>query len=166
MNMTFNNASSANIERIIYTTDSLPPMRYVIPHLPPMLFMEKRITWERGKGTTSCELKNDTFYMQNNIFKGHWLIEFLAQGIAVIAGTEEAVDNKTTVHSFGFIVSIDKFKIHSVQQLKAGETVIIRVERVFHLHPTSVHNATAFCNEEIIAEGQFKTFLMLEGFKK
>ncbi len=138
--------------------NELPPLEYTLPHSGKMLLIQERLEWEPGRGVCSCVLKNDAHYMSKDGFKAHWLIEIIAQAIAVTAGTEVVLEGVANPNSFGFLVAVDQFSVQDTFKLKEGSILILEAQRIFHYPPSSVYEACAWLDSTKIAKGVFKTF--------
>ena len=83
---------------------------HLIPQRPPFVMIDKILSSEEGKTSTTFYIKEDNIFSENGFFREPGMIENIAQSFAAGRGYEGAKEKKDP--QIGYIGSIKALKIH------------------------------------------------------
>jgi len=136
------------------------PASGLIPHRPPMLLVDKLISFDDGSGTVEACLDSGSILVDGSgKLDEVALIEIIAQGYATIKGYDDLRNGKPVQE--GFLVGIRKLALSG--QAFAGERLSVNIKTVGSFEGFSVVEGEIRRNEEIIAAGSLKLWLVNDG---
>ncbi len=134
----------------------------LIPHRPPMLLVDRLLSFESSSGVVEASLASDSILANS---KGELcevaLVEMLAQGYATVKGYEDLINGKPVQE--GYLVGIRRFSFSG--QAYAGDKLTINIRTVGSFEGFSVVEGEIYAAEEIIASGSIKLWLVNDGSK-
>lgn len=134
------------------------PAIELIPHRPPMLLVERLLSYEPGgSGTVEACLDSSSFLAsKQGVLDEVAMVEMLAQGYAAIKGYDDLLCGKPVQE--GFLVGIRKFRMSG--RVSAGERLVITINTVGSFEGFAVIEGQIRSAEEIIATGFIKLWLV------
>jgi 3-hydroxymyristoyl/3-hydroxydecanoyl-(acyl carrier protein) dehydratase len=152
--------------------DSSIDIKNYLPHKAPMLMVDKFVDIDNQKVETIFEIKEDTIFVQNNIFIEAGLIENAAQTCSSIVAQRYFIDeNNQEIHDvevIGFISTIKSIKIYSLP--KVGDILTTKAVLLSKFITDDYSLCTLSChtfnNEKLILEGEINLFLQENSSKK
>lgn len=132
-----------------------------IPQKPPMVMVDRLVSFEDKTTVTSFVVKEDNIFAENGFLMEPGLIENMAQTAAAGAGLKPGV--KEGKAPLGFIGGIRNLKIHSLPEV--GDELITSVTVEHEVFDATVVTAKISCMDKLIAECELKIFLIPEQSK-
>jgi predicted hotdog family 3-hydroxylacyl-ACP dehydratase len=136
------------------------PAAGLIPHRPPMLLVDRLISFDSGSGIVEACLDSGSILVDSTgRLDKVALVEILAQGYATIKGYDDLINGKPVQE--GFLVGIRKLKLSG--EAFAGERLSISIKTVGSFEGFAVVEGEIRRADEIIASGSLKLWLVNEG---
>ena len=138
---------------------SLPcPAERLIPHRPPMLFIDSLIKRVGDKATALVRVPANSICIDpDRGILPEFFVEIMAQTMAAANGYD-ALSEKSEPRN-GFLVGLDKFQL---LEKTAGETMRIEITKTFEFGPVKIIEGQVFCNDKVLAVGEVKVWEDLE----
>ena len=133
-------------------------IRDYIPQKSPMVMIGKLLEADGSLTRTSYTITNDNVFYKDGRFREAGLIENMAQTAA--AGTGFMSKRKNQPPPVGFIGGIKNLRINSLPGLGDEITTQIKIEH--EIFDARVASGIIFLNDSVIAECEFKIFLLKE----
>jgi len=147
-------------------------IKHYLPHQPPMLMVDKFVDIDDQHVETVFEIKEDTLFVQNNIFLESGLIENAAQTCSSIVAQSYFIDENNKeisgIEVIGFISTIKSITIHSLP--KVGDTLTTKAVLLSKFITDDYSLCTLSCQtfhkDELLLEGEINLFLQENISKK
>ena len=147
-------------------------IKHYLPHQAPMLMVDKFIDMDDQHVETIFEIKEDTLFVQNNIFLESGLIENAAQTCSSIVAQSYFIDENNQeisgIEVIGFISTIKSIKIHSLP--KVGDTLTTKAVLLSKFITDDYSLCTLSCQtfhkDKLLLEGEINLFLQENISKK
>ena len=97
----------------------------LIPQREPFIMVDKLISFDEKKFTSSLLISSDNFFSRNNLFQEEGIIENIAQTAAAGAGYSFKINNKDI--KLGYIGAIKNVIIHSLPIVNTTITTNIKL---------------------------------------
>jgi predicted hotdog family 3-hydroxylacyl-ACP dehydratase len=147
-------------------------IKHYLPHQAPMLMVDKFVDIDSQQVETVFEIKEDTLFVQNNIFLESGLIENAAQTCSSIVAQSYFIDENNKeisgIEVIGFISTIKSITIHSLP--KVGDTLTTKAVLLSKFITDDYSLCTLSCQtfhkDELLLEGEINLFLQENISKK
>lgn len=147
-------------------------IKHYLPHQAPMLMVDKFVNIDSQQVETIFEIKEDTLFVQNNIFLESGLIENAAQTCSSIVAQSYFIDENNKeisgIEVIGFISTIKSITIHSLP--KVGDTLTTKAVLLSKFITDDYSLCTLSCQtfhkDELLLEGEINLFLQENISKK
>jgi 3-hydroxymyristoyl/3-hydroxydecanoyl-(acyl carrier protein) dehydratase len=145
--------------------DTLIDIKKYLPHRYPMLMVDMILIMDEKKVETIFEIKENSFFIQNNILTEVGLIENAAQTCSSVIAKDYFVDennlDKEDVDVVGFISTIKTLKIYKLP--KAGDTIktiaTLASKFISSEYSLCTMNCKTFHKEELLLEGEINLLI-------
>jgi len=127
-----------------------------IPQKPPMVMIDRLLSVGDQVTVTSLMVREDNIFCENGLLREPGLIENMAQTAAAGAGLKPGVENGNP--PMGFIGGIKNLHIYSLPEIGTELTTKVTVEH--EIFDATVVNGKIFAAETLLAECEFKIFLI------
>lgn len=131
------------------------PAEILVPHRPPMLFIDSLIERVADRATASAVVPENGICVDS--VQGvlpEFFIEVIAQTMAAVNGYDALCDGKEP-HD-GFLVGIDEFSFKGTPS--AGKTIRIKIEQTFAFGTVKIVHGQVFDEEVLLASGTIKVW--------
>ena len=136
------------------------PAEALIPHRLPMRLVDTLLSWVDATGEIeACPGEDCIFMGADGALDEAALVEFMAQGDAVVRGYDDRLQGKEV--SEGYLVGIRKFQI--ARPARAGERLLVRIRTVGSFEGFAVAEGEIEVAGEIIASGTIKLWIVDHG---
>ncbi len=133
------------------------PAAAFIPHRPPMQLVDTLIAYADAGGVVEARPAADCILVDSNgILDEAAFVELLAQGYAVIKGYDDTLQGKEI--SEGYLVGTRKLCITGIA--RAGERLLINIRTVGSFEGFAVAEGEIMRDEETIASGSIKLWIV------
>ncbi len=126
----------------------------LLPHRPPMLFVECLVQREGDMAVAETMLPTSGIAVQNGQLLPEYFIELIAQTAALANGYDLQREGKEP--NDGMLVGIDEFSVITDPPL--GSLVRIETNKTFSFGPVSVISGTVWDGDRKLAEGAIKVW--------
>ncbi len=126
----------------------------LLPHRPPMLFVECLVQREGDMAVAETTLPTSGIAVQNGQLLPEFFIELIAQTAALANGYDLQREGKEP--NDGMLVGIDEFSV--IQDPPLGSLVRIETNKTFSFGPVSVISGTVWDGDRKLAEGAIKVW--------
>ncbi len=131
------------------------PAEILVPHRPPMLFIDSLIERLADRATASAVVpENGICFDPVQGVLPEFFIEVIAQTMAAVNGYDALCDGKKT-HD-GFLVGIDEFSFGGTPT--AGRTIRIEIEKTFEFGAVKIIRGQVFDEDILLASGTIKVW--------
>jgi predicted hotdog family 3-hydroxylacyl-ACP dehydratase len=103
-----------------------PPLEELVPHRPPMVLLDRLVSWEPGKAVCALTLEKDAPFVEQDCVQTAVSIEYMAQGVAACLGYEALRGGESV--RVGMIIGCRKFEL-ATETIPIGTPLEIHVER-------------------------------------
>ena len=104
------------------------PVRELLPHEPPMVFLDRVVSYEETKLITEITVRRDSPICEDDGVPGWVGIEYMAQCVAAHAGAQGRLRGEPPL--LGFLLGTRAYKC-SVSHFSLGETLTVSAEKLF-----------------------------------
>ena len=139
------------------TTDipELPlPAQDLLPHRPPMLFVDSLIRRWGNSSTAKAVLPESGICLCRGNLLPEFFIELVAQSIAMANGYDALCAGVPRKN--GMLVGVDTFSFSG--KAVAGSTVRIETEKTFEFGAVKIIHGEVFAGDELLAAGDIKVW--------
>lgn len=134
---------------------SLPsPADGLLPHRPPMLFVEALLARDGARSTVRAALPESGICVTNNQLLPEYFVELIAQAAALASGYDARCLGRP-VHG-GMLVGIDGFSFHG--RAVPGRAVRIETEIQYELGALKMIHGKVYDDLQLIAAGDIKVW--------
>ena len=105
------------------SSDAKPPIEDLIPHQPPMVWLDELIDWSWGYARCRARITRDTALVKDGSLHAVALIEYMAQSVAACLGYG-ALQSGEDVR-VGMIVACRSFDFHR-ERVPVGTELIVQ----------------------------------------
>ena len=126
----------------------------LLPHRPPMLFVEAIVARHGNRSTASAVLPESGICLQDGRLFPEYFIELVAQAAALANGYDALCLGKPA--NDGMLVGIDAFSFHG--QAIAGKSVRIETEKTFAFGAIKVIHGEVYDGKQLLAAGDIKVW--------
>lgn len=130
------------------------PAAALLPHRPPMLFVETLVARHGNRSTARAVLPDSGIGVSDNRLLPEYFIELVAQATALANGYDGLRLGKP-VHD-GMLVGIDGFSIHG--RAISGRVVRIETEKTFEFGAIKMIHGEVYDDLELLAAGDLKVW--------
>ncbi|HLF51087.1 ABC transporter permease [Flavobacterium sp.] len=136
-----------------------------LPHRAPMLMVDFILELSELEVKTIFEIKEDTLFVENNIFAEIGLIENAAQTCSAIVGKSYYIDEndgkKDNVNVIGFISGIKKLKVYQLPKVGEAIQTSATLDSRFDFEDYSVCTmlCTTFHDSTMLFEAEINLFI-------
>ena len=136
-----------------------------LPHRAPMLMVDFILEISELEVKTIFEIKEDTLFVENNIFAEIGLIENAAQTCSAIVGKSYYIDEndgkKDNVNVIGFISGIKKLKVYQLPKVGEAIQTSATLDSRFDFEDYSVCTmlCTTFHDSTMLFEAEINLFI-------
>ncbi|EKD37034.1 MAG: acyl carrier protein dehydratase [uncultured bacterium] len=134
------------------------PAAALLPHRPPMLFVETLVARHGNRSTARAVLPDSGICVSENRLLPEYFIELVAQATALANGYDGLCLGRP-VHD-GMLVGIDGFSFHgrATEGSIAGRVVRIETEKTFEFGAIKVIHGEVYNDRELLAAGDIKVW--------
>ena len=142
------------------------PAAALLPHRPPMLFVETLIARHGNRATARAVLPDSGICVSGNRLVPEYFIELIAQATALANGYDGLCLGRP-VHD-GMLVGIESFSFHgralngskegNIAGSIAGRVVRIETEKTFEFGAIKVIHGEVYDDRELLAAGDIKVW--------
>ena len=104
------------------------PVRELLPHDPPMVLLDRAISFEDATFIAEVDVRGDSVLCQGDGVPGWVGIEYMAQAVAAHAGCKARLDGKPP--AIGYLLGTRSYKC-SVAAFPVGETLEVHIESLY-----------------------------------
>lgn len=104
------------------------PVRELLPHDPPMVLLDRAISFEDATLIAEVDVRADSILCQENGVPGWVGIEYMAQAVAAHAGCQARLEGKPP--SIGYLLGTRSYKC-SLAAFPVGETLQVHIESLY-----------------------------------
>jgi predicted hotdog family 3-hydroxylacyl-ACP dehydratase len=104
------------------------PVRELLPHDPPMVLLDRAISFEDAILIAEVDVRADSILCQGNGVPGWIGIEYMAQAVAAHAGCQARLEGKPP--SIGYLLGTRSYKC-SLAAFPIGETLQVHIESLY-----------------------------------
>jgi predicted hotdog family 3-hydroxylacyl-ACP dehydratase len=104
------------------------PVRELLPHDPPMVLLDRAISFEDATLIAEVDVRADSLLCQENGVPGWVGIEYMAQAVAAHAGCQARLEGKRP--SIGYLLGTRSYKC-SLAAFPVGETLQVHIESLY-----------------------------------
>ena len=104
------------------------PVRELLPHDPPMVLLDRAISFEDATLVAEVDVRADSILCQGNSVPAWVGIEYMAQAVAAHAGCQARLDGKPP--SIGYLLGTRSYKC-SLAAFPVGETLQVHIESLY-----------------------------------
>jgi len=130
----------------------------IVPHRPPMVWIDSVTLYEEIRGTALLTLKADGLYMTDGFLRDSSSVELIAQAYAFCnaaflkysKGTESRIER-------AFLAAIKDFK-SAGRKLPPGTELRIEVTKLRNFGPIVLIRGEVFAGQDLVASGELKVF--------
>lgn len=136
-----------------------------LPHRAPMLLVDFILELSELEVKTIFEIKEDTLFVENNVFAEIGLIENAAQTCSAIVGRSYYIDEndgkKDNVNVIGFISGIKKLKVYQLPKVGQAIHTSAILDSRFDFEDYSVCTmlCTTFHDATLLFEAEINLFI-------
>ena len=136
-----------------------------LPHRAPMLLVDFILELSELEVKTIFEIKEDTLFVENNVFAEIGLIENAAQTCSAIVGKSYYIDEndgkKDNVNVIGFISGIKKLKVYQLPKVGEAIQTSATLDSRFDFEDYSVCTmlCTTFHDSTMLFEAEINLFI-------
>lgn len=130
------------------------PAAALLPHRPPMLFVETLVARHGNRSTARGVLPDSGICVSDNRLLPEYFIELIAQATALANGFD-GLRLGRPVHD-GMLVGIDSFSFHG--RAIPGRVVRIETEKTFEFGAIKMIHGEVFDDRELLAAGDIKVW--------
>ena len=110
------------------TTISKLPVREILPHDPPMVLLDRVISYDDAALCAEVDVHHDAMFCEKDGIPGWVGIEYMAQAVAAHAGYQERMVGKPP--SIGYLLGTRSYRC-DIPFFPLGETLRIHIESLF-----------------------------------
>ena len=125
-----------------------PPIRDLIPHQPPMVWLDALVDWEPGLAVCQATITRDTALVVDDRLNTVTLIEYMAQAVASCLGYG-ALKNGEDIR-VGMIVACRTLDLHR-EYVDVGSVLSVKARRVREVDAVSNFDCSVDLDGETIA---------------
>jgi len=134
-----------------------PPVTSLIPHKPPMLFIEAITGIDGVKGTAKTTLKADHLFMRSDgTLAPEAFCEIIAQGYAVCEAYRREQQGLTN-DGGGYVANVRDTQFFAAAH--AGDELEVRTEQIDDCFETRIVKGEVWCAETLLARSTIYIFL-------
>ena len=104
------------------------PVRELLPHEPPMVFLDRVVSFEENRLTTEINVDRESPFCEDDGMPAWVGIEYMAQSVAAYAGVQSRLRGDPPL--LGFLLGTRAYEC-SVSRFPLGETLKVFVEQLF-----------------------------------
>jgi predicted hotdog family 3-hydroxylacyl-ACP dehydratase len=104
------------------------PVRELLPHDPPMVLLDRAISFEDATLIAEVDVRADSILCQDDGVPGWVGIEYMAQAVAAHAGCQARLEDKPP--SIGYLLGTRSYKC-SLAAFPIGETLQVHIESLY-----------------------------------
>lgn len=104
------------------------PVRELLPHQPPMVFLDRVVSYEETKLRTETTVRRESPFCEDDGMPGWVGIEYMAQCVAAYAGMQGRLRGEPPL--LGFLLGTRAYEC-SVNRFPLGETLTVCAEKLF-----------------------------------
>ena len=130
----------------------------IIPQKHPFVLVGELLSIDEKTTRTNFKIPKNHILLINNELPSSALIENMAQTAAVRAGYFAKAQNSKP--KTGFIGSIKNFEVY--RTAKSGEILTTTITNTNEIFNASIVEGKIFCQEQLVAKGELKIFLIDE----
>ena len=104
------------------------PVRELLPHDPPMVLLDRAISFEDATLVAEVDVRADSILCQGNSVPAWVGIEYMAQAVAAHAGCQARLEGKPP--SIGYLLGTRSYKC-SLAAFPVGETLQVHIESLY-----------------------------------
>lgn len=104
------------------------PVRELLPHDPPMVLLDRAISFEDATFIAEVDVRNDSILCQDSGVPGWVGIEYMAQAVAAHAGCKARLEGEPP--SIGYLLGTRSYEC-SLAAFPVGETLQVYIESLY-----------------------------------
>ncbi len=131
------------------------PATSLVTHRPPMLLVSTLLSRKETVGKVSATVPSTGPMVHEGRVLDEYLVEILAQSMAVIDGYDSVIEGKPP--SGGFLVGLKQFTIHSLPV--PGDQLLITLIKLFEFGPMTIMEGRVSRDDAILAQGELKVWI-------
>jgi 3-hydroxyacyl-[acyl-carrier-protein] dehydratase len=135
---------------------SLPcPAEFLVPHRPPMLFIDSLIERTEEGATAMLNITETSFYVdpEHGVLP-EFFIEIIAQTMAAASGYDALAAGKAP--GGGYLVAIDTFKIMEIPE--RNTQLLVETKKTLDFGQVKIIKGRVVSAGKVLAEGELKVW--------
>lgn len=138
------------------STDTTLPIKAIalIPHRPPMLFVDSLIERSGDEARASAVMPDSGICFDPEYAFPEYFIEVVAQAMAMVNGYDARVAGKKLQD--GLLVGVDRFSFTGTAP--AGAVLHVAIRKTMEFGAINIVHGEIFCGERLLAEGDLKVW--------
>ncbi len=104
------------------------PVRELLPHEPPMVFLDRVVAYEETKLTAEITVRRESPFCEDDGMPGWVGVEYMAQCVAAHAGARGRLQGEPPM--LGFLLGTRAYKC-AVDRFPLGETLTVFADELF-----------------------------------
>lgn len=138
---------------------SFPPLSEVVPHDPPMRWIDGIVSFDGDSITCSAQPRAGMLYMDADSAENVIAIEWVAQSVAAFVGMRDKAAGKEPTP--GFLIAVPEMVFH-IDRFDSGCEVRIEITPIRETLDTGSYAAQVFRGVELAAEGRVSVYRAAE----
>ncbi len=126
-----------------------------VTHRPPMLLVSSLLVRDENRGRVTATVPESGPMVNGDRVLDEYLVEILAQSMAVIDGYDAILDGKPP--SGGFLVGLKHFTVYSMPV--PGQSLLITLSKLFEFGPMTIMEGRVESDDRLFAEGELKVWI-------
>jgi len=131
------------------------PAEDLVTHRPPMLLVSSLLQRDETSGRVSATVPVSGPMIHNKRVLDEYLVEIMAQSMAVIDGYDAVIDGKPP--SGGFLVGLKHFSVYSLPL--PGQSLEITLIKLFEFGPMTIMKGQVESGDTLLADGELKVWI-------
>lgn len=122
-------------------------------HKSKMCFLNDEVVIYPSSKTAiaKCRIQENGVYLnQENLVEEYWLVEFMAQTVAVLYRSSRKKNE------MGYLLSIDHLTYFSNPEIRAGNNITLQAKLTVDMFPFGVYEASTYFNDQHICHAKMK----------
>jgi predicted hotdog family 3-hydroxylacyl-ACP dehydratase len=132
-----------------------PPIAMLVPHREPMVLLDRVVAWSPGHVECAMRVRSDTRFVDDGILPTPFMIEHMAQSVAVCLGYEAYMGGRGV--RVGMIVSCRAFRAHS-ESASAGDDLMVHANKERGNETLSHFHCEVRSEDEVLADATLTLF--------
>lgn len=134
----------------------VPAVENLLPHRPPMLWIESLTRCTETEATAMASFKADDFPVADGIITETALVECVAQTVAAAKGQRAHMAGKSGTPLSGMLAAVTDFRIQA--QAPIGKSLEIDIRELKRFGPMLLVSGEVRCEGQLIASGQLSLY--------